>query len=113
MSTVFLVQRQFTYDRSKGVYVQKLSGLSDAESFGQVREIFAPNDPLHDISLVKRRTLDLISEFSEDDYLLPAGNLIACLIVSSILFHRFDGRLKILVWSPREKRYSVTSLEDF
>ena len=106
MSTVYVLQKHLHWDASRQSLVEKFD-FSAASEYGEIKYLvshnLSPFNPDAAIDII-RQSLEEV-DFREDDYLLLAGN--PCLIawVAALAADRTGGRLRLLQWHGRERRY--------
>lgn len=96
------------------VYVVQASAgkdLSAAAEFGTVRYLLSGPDedysPAQMVSVIRKG----LTEFTDDDYLLPLGNPVAIGIATALAVEENYGRIRFLKWDRRSRRYLVVSID--
>jgi len=88
--------------------IQEMRGrdVSDASAFGPL-DILIPALEQASLSVQPtiRRMLSKLSKFTDDDYLLLAGDPAAIAIASALAAQHNGGRFKLLKWDRLESRY--------
>ena len=108
--TVYVVQEPTRRDKETGV-MERMMDLSPAAEFGQIENLLPslrlPLDPLSWIPRLRAK----LYRFTDDDYLLPVGDLTAIAAASAMAAHYNRGRLRILKWDRQSRRYLVQQLD--
>jgi len=103
MATVFVVQEATRRDEATGQFVPV--DISPAAEYGDI-EILFPNSralltPWPHIEAARRK----LCHFSDDDYLLPIGDMVNIMVAGALAAEFNRGRLKVLRWDGRINRY--------
>lgn len=103
MAVVYVVQRQLRYDSRRRGMVPRFD-LEPARQHGRLEFLLGPDagpgDPEGVLGALHERLRDATAE----DFLLLVGN--PCLIGwAAAIFADLTGRLNMLQWHTREKRY--------
>lgn len=106
MTTVFVPQVPHRYDRESGE-LHPVHDLTPAEDYGEVRVILTPSaNPFTSMDSIVEDLHNALREMQEGDYLLLVGNPAILGITAAIASEYTDGKLKLLQWSNRDKRYT-------
>lgn len=104
MSRVFCVQHQHRFDPQLGQLVPKYD-LTTAHDFGEVEYLLSPSAaPFHPAGVLQELHTKL-EDFCDADYLLLIGNPVLIGLAMAVAADRNDGRVKVLQWNGRERRY--------
>lgn len=101
---VFVVQRQLRWDEQAQGLVSKFD-LEPAQEHGELVFLLGSNaSPFSPRNIIPELHAKL-SDFSDDDHLLLIGN--PCLIgwATSIAADYNEGRVSLLQWSGKDRRY--------
>lgn len=110
--TVYVVQDQRRYDRDTGQYVSKFD-LSPAEEHGELRFLLTPTAaPFHPESIMPELWHGL-RHYGDGDHLLLVGNPILIGWATAIAADANDGRVSLLQWSGKDRRYIPVSAQVF
>jgi hypothetical protein len=104
MPTVYVVQNQLMVDRASGELVSKFD-LEPAREYGELRILLGSGAGPWRPEQVIAQLEEGLAEFGDDDYLLLIGN--PCIIgwATAIAAQINDGRVAMLQWHGREKKY--------
>jgi hypothetical protein len=108
MGTVYVVQNPMRYDPEKGRIMPRYD-LAPAERFGKLRVLFDERTTLRPEEakrIIAKMNLVLRS-FCDEDYLLLIGNPALIGYATGLAAAHNGGKIKLLVWSGREKDYTV------
>ena len=104
MAVVYVIQKQMRYDDRRKGLVSRFN-LEPARQYGDLVFLLAatadPFNPEPVLEILRER----LEPVTADDYLLLVGN--PCLIgwATAIAADRTDGRVNLLQWHARERRY--------
>lgn len=96
--SVFIVQEHPDYD------------YSSAGEYGPIVTLLAAYDKLYDMDLTRRKLFSKLHKFSELDYLLLTGHPAAIALAAMIAAEVNNGRVKVLIWDRRLKRYHAAQI---
>ena len=104
MPKVYVVQEPMRRDRNTGA-MERLIDISPAQRYGDI-EILLPSYglPLQPDTWVPALR-GALSEFSDDDFLLPAGDLTAIVAAAAIASDLNGGRVNLLKWDRASRTY--------
>ncbi len=113
MVKVYVVQQQFYLDRETGRSSPRFTTLDQVKEFGEIVELLNP-------SQTPFKTIEAIEELHRglggilvDDFLLPIGNSTLVSWAVAIASYYLEGKIKILQWSVRDKKYIPMNLDLF
>lgn len=110
--TVYVVQDHRRYNRDTGEY-ESVHDLSPAEEFGEVKYLLTPTAAPWSPETVMPELWTGLREFSDSDYLLLTGNPVLIGWATAIAADTNDGRVNLLQWHGRERRYIPVSSQVF
>ena len=112
MNRVFVVQKQMRFDRDVGDYVPKFD-LSPAREYGELHYLLSPSAAPFSPESILAELHERLADFGDSDYLLLVGN--PCLIgfATAIASDYNDGRINLLQWNGKERRYLPVSADLF
>jgi hypothetical protein len=102
---VFIVQCPTMRDPETGKIVNKFASLGDAETYGRVTPLLSPTAKPFDPAPIIRQLQAALADYSDNDWLLLAGNPILIGWVTAIAADKNEGRIRCLQWSGRDQRY--------
>lgn len=108
VSYVYVVQNHLRYDSEQGELKPRYD-ISSAEGFGKLRFILNPRATLQRPAEVIAKMSLVLNGFTDSDYLLLIGHPVFIGWATAIAARCNHGRVRLLVWSGKEKRY--TSVE--
>jgi hypothetical protein len=102
-------------EKGMTVYItQEMRGrdITDATAFGEL-EILLPAEEqtIYSTQPTVRRMARKLSKFTDDDYLLLAGDPAAIAIAAAIASRYNVGRFKLLKWDRQEAKYFPLSVD--
>lgn len=112
--TVFVVQEQHRFDHSIGRLVPKFD-LSPAEQHGRLVYLLSPTASPFSLGSVDTpgtvlaELMDKLQQFGDDDHLLLIGNPVLIGVATAIAADCNDGRVRLLQWSGKDRRYISVS----
>ncbi len=102
--TVYVVQAQHRFDHTLGQLVPKYD-LSRAESYGRLEYLLSPSaNPFNPSAIIPELT-EKLRNFGDGDCLLLIGNPALIGFATAIAADMNEGRVKLLQWSGKERRY--------
>ena len=110
MDRVFAVQQQHYWDKSRGEFLPKFD-LSPAESFGRIEYLLSPTAAPFRPDGIVEELHERLSSIKPGDYLLLIGNPVLIGLACAIAADYLDGRLQLLQWSGKERRYIPVIVE--
>ena len=106
MSRVFVVQRPARYDRDKRGWVNKYD-LSPAGVHGELVFLLRPGNIFRDrLDATVRELGEALTDFREDDFLLPIGDPVGIAAASHIAARNTGGVLRILKFDRMSGEYT-------
>lgn len=112
MGTVYVVQNQNKYDHDTGQYVPKFD-LSPAFEYGQLKFLLSPTASPFTPEKVMPDLWEGLADYSNEDHLLLVGNPVLIGWVTAIAADVNDGRVNLLQWSGKERRYLSVAAQVF
>jgi len=112
MSIVYVVQDSRRYDNLTGEYVS-VHDLSPAEEFGTLKYLLTPTAAPWKPESILNDLWTGLDKFSDDDYLLMVGNPVLCGLATAVACDINDGRIRLLQWNGRERRYTAVEAQVF
>ena len=109
---VLAIQNQMRYEREKGIYVPKFD-LSPAEEYGQIKFLLSPTASPFNPAGVMPDLWEGLRDYSDDDHLLLVGNPILIGWATAIAADVNDGRVRLLQWSGKDRRYLSVDAQVF
>ncbi len=107
---VYVVQNQHKLDRDTNRLVPKFD-MKAAEGFGRLVYLLSPTAaPFHPDPVVKELRLKL-KDYRTGDHLLLVGNPALILAVGCIAATYNEGRVSVLQWSGRDRRYVAIEMD--
>ena len=106
MGYVYVVQRQFRYDRETGKIVPK-HDLAAAEKFGELRPILTDRAGVDKPAQAIAKMDLILRNYTDDDYLLLIGHPALIGWAAALAAAHNGGKLKQLIWSGATHTYSV------
>jgi hypothetical protein len=110
MSKVFVVQEPMKRDAATGAMVS-IFNFKKALAFGEL-EVCLPSGM---VSLSPGPTVsrlnDVLRNFSDDDYLLAAGDPSAIAIAGAIAANRNRGKFKVLKYDKEQREYISVAVD--
>ena len=101
---VFIVNEPMRRNRDSGE-MERGVDVRPAEVHGELVFLLPPGAPPRDpMAMIDALTRGLAT-FRPGDFLLPVGDLIACMVAASIVSRRSDGVYKLLRWSRDAQLY--------
>lgn len=108
--TVFAVQEPCSY--KNGQWVPRVN-IYTAEPYGEVRKLVKASH-VH-AALLPQPTIRALrrdlKDFSDDDYLLPVGDVSLVAMATAVALENNRGRAKLLRWNREERRYDVVVID--
>jgi len=108
--TVYAVQEPCSY--KDGQWVPRVN-IYSAEPYGEVQKLVKASH-IH-AALLPQRTLRAmrreLKDFSDDDYLLPVGDVSLVAMATAVALEVNRGRAKLLRWNRDERRYDVVAID--
>jgi hypothetical protein len=113
MAVVYVIQKQMRWDPSRGEHVPRFD-LEPAKKYGELRYLLSPTANPFNPGPIIDDMANVLAHFTADDYLLLIGN--PCLIGWAVAIASFelldrDGKLKLLQWHGRDKKYIVVEAD--
>jgi hypothetical protein len=112
MSKVWVPQEPLKRDRITGEVVNKFN-LADARQFGEIIFLVGWGEATRVMApypLFKFVYIQLMENYTDDDYILPVGNPAVEDIVISIIARKY-GRYRLLWWDKETRDYKVVTIE--
>ena len=110
--TVFVVQDSRRYNKLTGQF-EKVHDISPAEEHGELRYLLTPTASPFNPDNIIHELHDGLRDFSDGDHLLLVGNPILIGWATAIAADYNEGRVSVLQWSGKDKRYIVVSAQVF
>lgn len=108
--TVYAVQIPHKRDQNTGLWHPKID-VKTAEAFGHIVELVQPQH-VH-AALVTAPTVNrmkqALKDFSDDDYILPVGDVTLSSMAVAVAAGVNRGKVKMLRWNQNEKRHDVVN----
>jgi len=108
--TVYIVQDQKSVDRF-GQLSSKFD-FSSAEKYGELRYILKPSSSPFDLESSLRRIHRILSDFTEEDYLVLTGSPVLLGLCVAIAADYTDGNVSMLQWSGAKQSYIPVVAEE-
>lgn len=110
--TVYIVQDHRKYDKLTGQYVSVFD-LSPAEEHGEFCYLLTPTaSPFNPASIIPELHAGL-RDFGDGDHLLLTGNPVLIGWATAIAADYNEGRVSVLQWSGKDRRYIPVSAQVF
>lgn len=110
--TVFVVQDPRRYNRDTGDY-ESTFDLSPAEEYGELRYLLTPTAAPWNPEGVMPELWAALGDFGDEDHLLLVGNPILIGWATAVAADFNDGRVNLLQWHGRDRRYISVSAQVF
>lgn len=111
MSRVFVVSEPLRWDEEQRAWVRSRD-LSPAREHGELVFLLPPgNEGPADPAVAIATLTEKLAGFTVRDYLLPIGHPLYLAWAAAIAARAAGGRLRLLHWRPRERRYHVVAAE--
>ena len=110
MPKVFVVQEPVKRNPGTGV-TERLMDLTPAARYGELETMLPSISlPLGAENWVPKLR-SALSAFSDDDYLLPVGDMSAIAASAAIAAQHNNGRFKVLKWDRGARAYAVQQID--
>jgi len=113
MSKVYVVQvpNRVHKDRDGNVTgVTPLFDLFPAEAYGEIIVMLPEGNhsfvPVQLVSMLEKHLID----FTDEDYLIPIGDPVACMIAGIIAVKHNNGKINVLKWDKKYRQYIEVSV---
>lgn len=110
--TVFIVQDHRRYNRDTGEY-DSVHDLTPAGEYGRLQYLLSPTAAPWNPESVMPDLWEGLRDFGDDDYLLLTGNPVLIGWATAVAADFNDGRVNLLQWHGRERRYIPVSAQVF
>lgn len=110
--TVYIVQDHRRYNRDTGQY-EPVHDLTPAEEYGPLKYLLSPTAAPWNPETVMPELWDGLADFGDADHLLLTGNPILIGWATAVAADVNDGRVNLLQWHGRERRYTPVSAQVF
>lgn len=111
MSKVFVVQSTHRWDDEAKMLVPKFD-VGPAREYGHLVFLLGSNAAPFNSAPVIEELKHKLSEITEQDYLLLMGNPALIGFAATIAANTLGGKLRLLQWSGKERRYLVVEGEN-
>lgn len=112
---VFVVHeplRKITDQKTGTVSWVKIRDIEVAREFGDLIYVYPAGHLTQDMSCLVEVARDRMKDFTDDDFLLPCGDMVAISLTAIEAAQQLEGNtLKMLVWDNRQSRYFLRNLE--
>jgi hypothetical protein len=109
MSHVFVVNEPVRVDPMTGAEGRVID-LSPALEYGDLHHLLVPGKLPSDLRGTIAALDRGLETYGDDDYLLLVGDPVAIGIATAMAALANEGRVRVLRWHPRVRRYEVTEL---
>ena len=111
MSKVYVPQVPHRYDRGSGE-LSPVYDLTPAEEFGEIKVMLTPSaNPFTSMGSIVDDLHAALANIEVDDYLLLVGNPAILGVTASIAASYTEGKLQMLQWNGRDKRYNPIQVD--
>jgi hypothetical protein len=107
--TVWVTNEPF--ERTEGGGMRSKFNLAPAAEFGELQVLIPAGHSLLSSVPTVRVIKEKLSDFTDDDYLLPVGDPAAMMIAGAIAAAVNSGRMKVLKWDRMSGRYIVIQID--
>lgn len=109
---VFAIQQPHRLSDDRSALVPKFD-LKPAEEYGELHFLLSPTASPFNPAPIIQELIDKLHGFGDNDYILAIGN--PCLIgwAVTIAARWNNGRVRMLQWSGRERRYIAIAADLF
>jgi hypothetical protein len=106
MGYVYVVQRQFRFNRETGQLTPRYD-LVPAEKYGEIRVILSDRTAVEYSETIITKMDLILSNYTSNDYLLLIGH--PCLIgwATALAAAHNKGRVRQLIWHGSTQKYSI------
>ena len=98
MSKVYVVQSTRKRDQRDGSFKPKFD-LEPAKTWGELVELVSPTAKPFNAQVLIDEMREKLKDFSDEDYLLPIGNVTIISMAVTLAQEQNNGRVKLLQWS--------------
>lgn len=112
MTTVYVVQDHRRYNKDTGEF-EAVHDLTPAKKFGPIRYLLTPTAAPWSPETVIAELWDGLRDFGDADHLLLTGNPILIGWATAVAAQVNGGRLNMLQWNGRERRYISVAAQVF
>jgi hypothetical protein len=110
MKKVFVTHEPTRWDEEQQQAVP-LFDLTPAAEYGQLEVLLPAGGTLISTVPMVRVMRDRLAHFGDGDYILPVGDPASIAAASAIAAEMNHGRVKLLRWDRRAKKYIVVQLD--
>lgn len=97
--------------RTKEVSWERIRDLSAAREFGELVYVYSAGHLSQDPDFIAREAWAKLTEFSDNDYLLPSGDVMAIVAASAVASSMVEGNsIKVLSWDKRQGKYFASTI---